>query len=322
MFWGDVSTEKKISIKTIIFGFEAIVQHQHMSSSNLGIPRYALGYITLGIAKQPFMHPDISEFSYGYALTESLVSSATTRLRAAPVFPSLIEEGRKGGGYDVKIPFPGTPLFLQFKLSHRMVRDSAIEVQKGVFHTPFFRMHLRPTKHSQQHPMLLELEATGAAVFYAAPYFHTPAELNDAYTKREVVQRSVFIKPSEVGTLPDKDDHHVAFKRGHPIHLCSENPRVIRESMDNKMFMTELNSAFADRGRLENNEESARSWADRLESVVKNHRWYYNWITDEKLEALQDRNPITRFAYLARTFFGCNVILVARATEGAGSSDA
>ncbi len=268
------------------------------------------------------MHPDISEFSYGYALTETLVANTPVRLRAAPVFPSLIEEGRKGGGYDVKLPFPGTPLFLQFKLSHRMVRNSAIEVQQGVLQTPFFRMHLRPTKHSQQHPMLLELESKGAAVFYAAPYFHTPSELNDAYIKREVVRRSIFVKPSEIGVLPDKDDHHVAFKSGYPIRLFSETPRLVRESMDNDVFLSELHEAFPNRGRLENTEESARSWADRLEGVVRNHRWYYNWITDEKLDALQERNPITRFSYLARTFFGCNVILVAPATEGIESGDA
>ena len=29
------------------------------------------------------MHPDISEFSYGYALTETMVSSASTPLRVA-----------------------------------------------------------------------------------------------------------------------------------------------------------------------------------------------------------------------------------------------
>lgn len=263
------------------------------------------------------MHPDISEFSYGYALTETLVSAASARLRAAPVFPSLIEEGKPGGGYDVQIPFPGAPLFLQFKLSHCMVRDSAIEVQKGVFHTPFYRMHLRPTKHSQQHPMLLDLEATGAAVYYAAPYFHTPAELNDAYTKREVVRQSIFIRPSEVGPLPDKDEHHLSFKRGHPIHLCSDSPRVIRESMENDGFMTQLNSAFANHGRLEATHHSARLWADRLEGIVKDHRWYISWITEEKLDALQDRDPISRFVYLARTFFGCNVVLVARAETNA-----
>jgi len=41
------------------------------------------------------MTPEISEFSYGFALTNEIVAWAT--LKIAPIFPSLIEEGKKGG---------------------------------------------------------------------------------------------------------------------------------------------------------------------------------------------------------------------------------
>lgn len=64
------------------------------------------------------MQPDISEFSYGYALTEEFIFRSGMPLRAAPLFPSLLSEGKTGGGFDVSIPFVGYPLFLQFKLSH------------------------------------------------------------------------------------------------------------------------------------------------------------------------------------------------------------
>lgn len=258
------------------------------------------------------MHPDISEFSYGYALTETLISAFPGGLRAAPVFPSLLDEGRPGGGYDVHLPFTGFPLFLQFKLSHRMVRDTALEAQLGVLIPPFYRMHLRPMKHSQQHPMLLELEATGSAVYYVAPYFHKPAELNDAYTRREVVQRSIFINPAAIGPLPDFDNHHVSFKRGAPTYLCSSDPRILREQeRGEELFKKELLTYFHQRDLLEPTEESARKWADRLEGIVRGRSPYIEWIDAEKLSMLQDRNPLARFSYLARTFFGCHVIQVA-----------
>jgi hypothetical protein len=48
VLWGEYSTDKKLSTKKIIFVFESIVQGQLISSSNLEIPGYALGYITLG----------------------------------------------------------------------------------------------------------------------------------------------------------------------------------------------------------------------------------------------------------------------------------
>jgi hypothetical protein len=66
------------------------------------------------------MNPDFSEFSYGYAVTEELVASLKATVVAAPIFPSLYEEGKKGGGYDVKIPLSGKPIFLQFKLSNHL----------------------------------------------------------------------------------------------------------------------------------------------------------------------------------------------------------
>ncbi|HEB70266.1 MAG TPA: hypothetical protein ENI88_11700 [Desulfobulbus sp.] len=43
------------------------------------------------------MNPDFSEFSYGYAVTEELVTAMKAAVVAAPVFPSLYEEGKKGG---------------------------------------------------------------------------------------------------------------------------------------------------------------------------------------------------------------------------------
>ena len=72
------------------------------------------------------MKPDISEFLYGYAVTESLIWDTSLPIVSAPIFSSLIMEGRVDG-YDVAIPFEGLILFLQFKLSHYMARNSTYE---------------------------------------------------------------------------------------------------------------------------------------------------------------------------------------------------
>jgi hypothetical protein len=125
----------------------------------------------------------LSEFSYGYALTEQLTRSGSETLIAAPIFPSLFAEGQPDAGYDVQIPFPVAPLFLQFKLSHRMQRRSAAEY--GLFNGPYYRMHIRPSRFSSQHAALLKLEQRGENVFYAAPHFHTTPELNVAYLSLE-----------------------------------------------------------------------------------------------------------------------------------------
>jgi hypothetical protein len=64
------------------------------------------------------MTPNISEFSYGYALTNDLMRRYSLNSEGAPRFPSLRQEGQTGGGYDVELP--RIALFLQFKLSRYM----------------------------------------------------------------------------------------------------------------------------------------------------------------------------------------------------------
>lgn len=82
----------------------------------------------------PVVIPTLSEFSYGFALTNKLIGVAGEPLRIAPVFPNLVEEGRAGGGYDVHLDLPGFRLFLQFKRSDCMVRSNTRERAKGLPH--------------------------------------------------------------------------------------------------------------------------------------------------------------------------------------------
>src|SRR5262249_10714370 len=128
------------------------------------------------------MTPDLSEFSYGFALTHELVGRIGP-LRAAPIFPSLLEEGKAGGGYDVNLNAPGFPLYLQFKRADCMTRSSAREIaQFGLpLNLPYYRMKVTERKRSAQHELLLELDDGNNQVFYASPCFHTVPELNDAW---------------------------------------------------------------------------------------------------------------------------------------------
>lgn len=158
------------------------------------------------------MTPELSEFSYGFALTNELIDIGGP-LSAAPIFPSLIEEGRAGGGYDVNLDIPGFPLFLQFKRSDCMVGMNSKEVASPYnFVPPFYRMKITERRRSAQHDMLLDLDDGHNAVFYAAPLFHTVAELNHAYITKSVSDRSFYIRPSDIGRLDD-NAHHVAFDK-------------------------------------------------------------------------------------------------------------
>lgn len=166
------------------------------------------------------MTPEISEFSYGFALTNEIVGWAN--LKAAPIFPSLIEEGKAGGGYDVKLDTPGVPVYLQFKRADCMTRRSAWEISKANarLNIPFYRFPITQSGKSDQHAMLLELDDGTNEVFYAAPRFHELAQINQAWSAQEVAARSIFVRPRAVGVL-DAASHHVAYD-GDRAYLCSD----------------------------------------------------------------------------------------------------
>ncbi len=170
------------------------------------------------------MKPEISEFSYGFAITNELVGWA--QLSAAPIFPSLVEEGRVGGGYDVKLDMPGLPLYLQFKRAERMTRNSAREISTGktTLTLPYHRFHITDWGISDQHKLLLELDQGNTLVFYAAPRFHTLTEINSAWKDNSVASQSVFVAPRAIGVL-DHEPHTVAYDR----HKYESQP--IRDSI-------------------------------------------------------------------------------------------
>ena len=106
-----------------------------------------------------------------FCVTENLIRSASTAVSGAPYFPNLYDEGRLG--YQVRIDFPGCPLFLQYKLPERMIRDTADEISNrslaGIV-TPFFRMYLMKRSVSRQHELLVDLEHDHPdSGYYATP---------------------------------------------------------------------------------------------------------------------------------------------------------
>lgn len=258
------------------------------------------------------MKPNISEFSYGYALTENLIG-LTGPVTIAPVFPSLIQEGQSGGGYDVKLQFGAIPLFLQFKLSEYMKSRRAVEFKKyNLFAPPYYRMNLRPLKHSQQHNLLLALEAEGNLVYYVAPTFHEVAEINQYYSKQEIVERSIFIRPSKIGTLPDDNPHHVAFKLisqalplqveayllSEPAHLEVQLGQNVIEIMISHLSQHHISDI------------SAQDMLVRLyEQMSRILQAQPNRIFREQIGRLHFDIPLVGAAYLARMYFGCELFL-------------
>lgn len=250
------------------------------------------------------MKPDISEFSYGFALTSELVSRFGWKAIGAPVFPSLIEEGKVG--YDVKIP--GLPLFLQFKLCDEMIKGTAS--QANLLGVPHLRMHLRPRRHSDQHDLLLALERKGNAVYYACPEFVRAADLNDAYSSSTVASHSAFWSPLAVGPLPDEKDHHIAFKPGAATgYFCSDPVQVGRtnaEQLIGRMF----EGLRAERARVPT-QDYFRALAEELLSIYAAVRTSEGEaFRDFELRRRAERDPQDEVAFITQALFGCVMVFV------------
>lgn len=256
------------------------------------------------------MLPDISEFSYGFALTSELLGAAGLKAVGAPIFPSLKDEGVLG--YDAKIQIVGSPIFLQFKLCSRMVRSSS----KTSKHLPIshYRMHLRPQKHSKQHDLLMRLEAKGNEVYYAAPEFHLPEELNDAFTDNIVRFQTAFFRPFAIGKLPDKHEHFVGFEKGQTFgYLFSDPVKIERESSERLASMWAATPSDDSKVRPAD-AVAIRQVADEMLSI---------WVEAEPVAPVQERERSYRrvrdlsdarvyLSLVAQSLFGCAVFFKTR----------
>ena len=167
------------------------------------------------------MKPEFSEFSYGFAYTDALIRRRG-RLNAAPAFPSLRDEKTKG--YDLYLNSRGVPIFLQFKLSDRLVSRNA---QYWFVHSgPYYRVNITPLRRSPQHNLLKELNTSGNHhVYYVAPLFYRTKEFNDAYLAGDLIGQSVSIPVSQLPLLLDREDHQITFTgtNFHCWHTDEEN---------------------------------------------------------------------------------------------------
>ena len=255
------------------------------------------------------MRPDISEFSYGYAVTDELIHWHGIGLTAAPVFPSLYREGQQGGGYDVMLQGPGLPLFLQFKLSDCMVTNRAREAQQGLLRVPFYRMHLRPARHSMQHRMLLQLDRSGQEVYYCAPAFHKQYELNRFFLDHLILDSSLRIRPSHIGELPDQGDHYLAFQLHGPCFFCSE-PHKIEGKVDPEYFSSAIQQAFKERAETALLPEQLAGLASVLAEISQERIKTFPVLGEDLLALIEDKPAIDQIAFYSEFFLGCRFFIV------------
>lgn len=252
------------------------------------------------------MKSEFSELSFAFAYMSDLTKKLPGMLTIAPSFPSTVMEGKKGYGYDVKLGFKGIPVFLQFKLAHCLTRKSATEFAKGKFpHSkpvdPVYRFYLMALGESRQTSLMLKLERRHDLVFYVAPAFHKVSELNSHFISSSVENNSRAFRPSKIKKMPDKLEHFVSYKLSGTCYRFSENPQLVDED---RFSLSEVIS----RADVRQVEASAvlKSLLDILDEEKLVPKSAFSQFQSG------DHHPLLSAQYLARTFFGCELVYCCR----------
>lgn len=264
----------------------------------------------------------LTEFSYGFAVTSEIVNLENART-AAPVFPSLYDEGKKGGGYDVKIS-AAIPIFLQFKLSQRMTGVRAS--QYSHFGKPYYRFPITPPNISQQHQLLVNLEISGQSVFYIAPEFHTIDEFNGFFKNQAVVKNSAAFSPLEIGSLSDEVKHFMCFERLVPHgYFCSEPKQIAKNSlksgMQEMLKIREVKQRKIDEPALREILDSMLNAIDKTQHYRKTGKHWsddrfrgsgdrYARKTATLIQELRERPLRDSLDFIAKAFFGAQLLFI------------
>lgn len=254
------------------------------------------------------MRSEMSEFSYGFAVTHELVTRLGSRLKAAPVLPSLLVEGRAGGGYDLMID-TGVPLLMQFKLTERMIHPAAREY--ATFSSEYFRLVIRGRKRGQrgQHRELRRHERAGRLVRYVAPAFHKATELDDRFKNGTVVACSALLAPADIGNFKDRLPHVVAFDpKGTKFYRWSNRTEIERAAMGERA----LENLIDDFGRARAMRITPRFFRE-LSAQFLGQRGTESQSEDfwSEWRSLHGRSsPATQAATLARVVLGSELVIL------------
>lgn len=253
------------------------------------------------------MKRKISEFSYGFALTHELVNTYKYLLTdQAPIFPSLVEEGKVGGGYDMYLPRHGQPLFLQFKVSEYLWRTNAKAEEAKAVGRPYFRFTIYRKTQSKQHELLVKLEKGDNEVCYAAPRFHETESLNTAFFDEEIVARSVFISPREIGEIQDNKEHRVVFSnRSEDVYFCSQ-PKLLETAMNGTQFVRKIDHLISAKRSHSLDEAFFRNLSEQMISIASPNRK----LIDELSKGQKRLSSATFANYLAKTLFDCELLVI------------
>jgi hypothetical protein len=251
------------------------------------------------------MRSELSEFSYGFAITAELRDLFYPRVIEPPIFPTLRQEARLG--WYVKFPIVGRSLFLQFKVAEALTRASASEWRH--YRTPYYRFPLHRISRSDQHNRLRSLALTEPFVFYVAPRFYRLEEFNECYGGATVVNASAWIPLLSLPAISDDLQHHITYQTGRDVRFSSPESEPISKAFDGEAWRAYLTDEFERQKREMTIEDFSILRARLLGVLERSNVEYIPKLLSPVAEGFRFQT-LKDVAYLSRTFFGAEFLLI------------
>ena len=131
------------------------------------------------------------EFEFTVAFIHDFLKKSEARGSQAMVgMPTPAEEAQVG--YDATLATNGYPRFFQFK------RPDFIGASLGnqgwrYPDQPYYRINITPHEWSHQHNLLVNLARRGYEVYYVAPIFHDPQQLDRHRNAEQIMEQSIWV---------------------------------------------------------------------------------------------------------------------------------
>jgi hypothetical protein len=139
--------------------------------------------------------------------------------------------------------------------------------------------------------------------------FHTTEELNSAYINHRVVQQSMFVTPSIIGPMHDMDEHYLSFNEQNDLFVCSKPKQVNKSDVGYSNFI-KIVMSYLERGERTSRIEAMEKLLDQVIRIIEKSKQFGLWKDLDLVMLRSDRQPLFQVAYLARTFLGCEMLIL------------
>lgn len=143
------------------------------------------------------------EFEFTVTFIHDFLKKSEARGSQAMVgLPTPAEEAQVG--YDAKLATNGYPRFFQFKRPDYIGAGLGNQGRRYP-NQPYYRINITPHESSHQHNLLVNLAKKGHEVYYVAPIFHDPQQLDQHRSEEQIMEQSIWV-PTEDLRLQNRGD--------------------------------------------------------------------------------------------------------------------